>query len=199
MAKGWHNEYERHSLAGMGIKTGNYSLASKNKRTGKKTILGYNFGTKSEAERKAKERNSKYTNYVIGGRGFATKEEAEKWKENALKNPPLNQSREEYEKVLQIEHKPAETELVVVKEKVSKPNITPKPKGFEIWDVEDPDGAGMNKEQYLQMWQHLVDTGQAWSLQGWYGRTAQALLDAGEIKYPKKKTYDYYGNPIRTR
>ena len=36
-------------------------------------------------------------------------------------------------------------------------------------------------EQVLQAWQHLVDTGLAWSLQGWFGRTARQLIDEGFI------------------
>ena len=36
-------------------------------------------------------------------------------------------------------------------------------------------------EQVLQAWQHLVDTGLAWSLQGWFGRTARRLIDNGFI------------------
>lgn len=36
-------------------------------------------------------------------------------------------------------------------------------------------------EQVLQAWQYLVDTGLAWSLQGWFGRTARQLIDEGFI------------------
>ena len=39
-----------------------------------------------------------------------------------------------------------------------------------------------SEEQYLEAWQHLVDTGLAWSLQGWFGVTATALIDAGLIQ-----------------
>lgn len=31
--------------------------------------------------------------------------------------------------------------------------------------------------QELQAWAYLVKTGKAWTLQGWFGRTAQALID----------------------
>jgi len=36
-------------------------------------------------------------------------------------------------------------------------------------------------EEYLAAWQHLVDTGLAWQLQGWFGRTAMRLIEAGAI------------------
>ena len=37
-------------------------------------------------------------------------------------------------------------------------------------------------EQVVNAWQHLHDTGLAYSLQGWFGRTAQDLLEAGIIQ-----------------
>lgn len=39
-----------------------------------------------------------------------------------------------------------------------------------------------SEEQVLAAWQHLVDTGMAWRLQGWFGRTAQHLIDQGLIE-----------------
>ena len=38
-----------------------------------------------------------------------------------------------------------------------------------------------SEEQIIDAWQHLHDTGLAYKLQGWFGRTAQSLLEAGEI------------------
>ena len=38
------------------------------------------------------------------------------------------------------------------------------------------------EEEILSAWQYLVDTGLAWSLQGWFGRTASALINAGYIQ-----------------
>ena len=33
-----------------------------------------------------------------------------------------------------------------------------------------------SKEELISAWQHLIDTGLAWSLQGWFGRTATDLI-----------------------
>jgi len=38
-----------------------------------------------------------------------------------------------------------------------------------------------SEEQVIEAWQHLVDTGLAWSLQGWFGRTAHSMIDNGII------------------
>lgn len=46
-----------------------------------------------------------------------------------------------------------------------------------------------SEEQVLEAWQHLVDTGLAWQLQGSFGRQAQALLDAGLIR-PRQTKHD---------
>ena len=36
-----------------------------------------------------------------------------------------------------------------------------------------------SEEQYIEAWQHLIDTGLAWSLQGFFGRTASDLIEQG--------------------
>lgn len=39
-----------------------------------------------------------------------------------------------------------------------------------------------SEEQVIEAWQWLHDTKTAYSLQGWYGRTAQALIEQGIIR-----------------
>ena len=41
-----------------------------------------------------------------------------------------------------------------------------------------------NADDILVAWQHLIDTGLAWTLQGTFGRTAQRLIDNGLCSPP---------------
>ena len=49
--------------------------------------------------------------------------------------------------------------------------------------VQEPD----YPEQYIEAWQHLIDTGLAWSLQGFFGRTASTMIQNGLCYMPIKK------------
>jgi hypothetical protein len=41
-----------------------------------------------------------------------------------------------------------------------------------------------DEDQVIEAWQYLVNTGLAWQLQGWFGRTAQSLIEQGIIDAP---------------
>ena len=43
-----------------------------------------------------------------------------------------------------------------------------------------------NDKQTIEAWQYLIDTGIAWNLQGWYGRTARNLIE-DEVCTPPNK------------
>jgi len=40
-------------------------------------------------------------------------------------------------------------------------------------------GETATHEERVEAWQFLINTGQVWTLQGWYGRTAEHLIEQG--------------------
>jgi hypothetical protein len=43
-----------------------------------------------------------------------------------------------------------------------------------------------SQEQVIDAWQYLIDTGLAWQLQGWFGRTASHLIGEGVCQEPDR-------------
>jgi hypothetical protein len=43
------------------------------------------------------------------------------------------------------------------------------------------------EDQVVEAWQTLIDTGMAWTLQGWFGRRAQTLIDEGTCTAPARR------------
>lgn len=44
-----------------------------------------------------------------------------------------------------------------------------------------------DEEILNEAWQHLIDTGLCWQLQGWFGRTAVRLIEEGICNPPKEE------------
>ena len=44
------------------------------------------------------------------------------------------------------------------------------------------------EEDYIEAWQMLIDTGTCWSLQGFFGRTATRMIEAGVCTPAQIKT-----------
>lgn len=60
---------------------------------------------------------------------------------------------------------------------------TPKMTIFEATMIAEGDweaaGYEPDEETHIEAWQRLIDTGTCWQLQGWFGRQAVALIEAG--------------------
>lgn len=50
-----------------------------------------------------------------------------------------------------------------------------------------------SEEQVIEAWQYLIDSGLAWKLQGWFGRTANQLIDEGYCSVPSASTETHLG------
>lgn len=50
------------------------------------------------------------------------------------------------------------------------------------------------EEQAIEAWQTLIDTGFAWQLQGWFGRTARHLINEGICEPPGRRAAGPQGN-----
>lgn len=49
------------------------------------------------------------------------------------------------------------------------------------YDLAGLDSEVITDDTILEAWQTLVNTGTVWQLQGWFGRQAAAMIDAGVI------------------
>ena len=54
-------------------------------------------------------------------------------------------------------------------------------------------------EETVTLYQYLIDTGQAWHLEGHVGRTAARLIEDGFCTLGPKRVKDYWGNTIPGR
>lgn len=46
-----------------------------------------------------------------------------------------------------------------------------------------------SEDQVIEAWQLLIDTGLAWKLQGWFGRTASQLIGQGICREPHESRH----------
>ena len=55
---------------------------------------------------------------------------------------------------------------------------------YNVAELVGFDGEDHDEEEILAAWQRLIDTGFAFQLQGWYGRTASSLIQSGQCNPP---------------
>ena len=55
------------------------------------------------------------------------------------------------------------------------------------------------EEEFIAAYQELINTGQAWRMEGSVGRQAMALIEAGICALGESDHRDYYGNHVPSR
>ena len=53
--------------------------------------------------------------------------------------------------------------------------------------------------EQVECYQHLIDTGQAWRMEGHVGRTAMDLIEQGVCMLGEEAHQDYWGNRVPSR
>jgi hypothetical protein len=46
-----------------------------------------------------------------------------------------------------------------------------------------------DEDKQIAAWQHLINNGVVWTLQGWYGRTAANLIEDGVCAPPRQRCH----------
>jgi hypothetical protein len=54
----------------------------------------------------------------------------------------------------------------------------------DVQQIMDYEAGELDIDAEIELFQHLVDSGMAWMLQGHYGRTAEAMIEAGVVHLP---------------
>lgn len=61
------------------------------------------------------------------------------------------------------------------------------------------DEGRLSEERIIDLIQSLIDDGSVWRLQGFYGRLAHELIEAGHCTLGPTSHRDFYGNRVPSR
>lgn len=77
--------------------------------------------------------------------------------------------------------------------------LTIRPDDPIVADIHAWSTGTIDDDGLVRLFQHLVDTGAAWQLEGAVGRAAMDLLEAGAIMLGPEAHFDHYGNRVPAR